>query len=157
MGEKDLQQEYLNGVEADFVADPFMMLENNTWYMFFEVMNKKSGNGDIGLASSVDGIKFQYHKIILDEPFHLSYPRVFMTENGYYMITESNEQKTIRLYKATKFPFEWKFEANLMNGLQFTDPTLFKYDYTWWLFTETDLKTDGTLRLYYSDNIHGPW
>ena len=73
------------------------------------------------------------------------------------MIPETNEQKTIRLYKATAFPFKWKFEAILMNGLQFTDPTIFKYDNTWWLFAETDPKGDGTLRLYHSDEIQGPW
>lgn len=144
-------------VEADFVADPFMVLENKTWYMFFEVMNKKSGHGDIGLASSIDGIKWQYHKIIMDEPFHLSYPHVFLTENGYYMIPETNAKKAIRLYKATEFPFQWEFESTLMSGLQFTDPTIFKYDSTWWLFAETDPIGDGTLRLYYSDEISGPW
>lgn len=39
-------------VEAEFVADPFMFHENDTWYMFFEVLNENSGCGDIGLASS---------------------------------------------------------------------------------------------------------
>jgi hypothetical protein len=147
----------VNDVDADFVADPFMVFEGNNWYMFFEVMNKKSGHGDIGLAKSVDGVKWEYQKIVLDEPFHLSYPHVFLSENSYYMIPETNEQKTIRLYKATAFPFKWKFEAILMNGLQFTDPTIFKYDHKWWLFAETDPKGDGTLRLYYSTEIHGPW
>ena len=144
-------------VDAEFVADPFMVYENNIWYMFLEVMNKKTGHGDIGLAKSVDGFQWDYQKIILDEPFHLSYPHVFSTENGYYMIPECNEQKTIRLYKATNFPFEWKFESTLLNGLQFTDPTIFEYDNKWWLFAETDPKGDGTLRLYYSDTIHGRW
>ena len=144
-------------VNADFVADPFMVHADDSWYMFFEVMNKKSGHGDIGLANSVDGIKWDYQKIILDEPFHLSYPHIFFAENAYYMIPECNEQKTVRLYKATSFPFEWKFESTLLNGLQFSDATIFQYGNTWWLFTETDPKGDGTLRLYYSEALHGPW
>ena len=144
-------------VDADFVADPFMIHTNNKWYMFFEVMNKKSGQGDLGLATSVDGITWKYQKIILDELFHLSYPDVFFGEKGFYMIVEAHETKSIRLYKATNFPFEWKFETTLLNGLNFTDPTIFRYENKWWLFTETNPHIAGTLRLYYSDGIYGPW
>ena len=39
-------------VSARFVADPFMINDNNKWYMFFEVLNALSEQGDIGLASS---------------------------------------------------------------------------------------------------------
>ena len=144
-------------IDADFVADPFMVFEGDIWYMFFEVMNKKSGHGDIGLASSADGFNWKYQKIILNETFHLSYPHVFLTETGYYMIPETNGQKEIRLYKAVKFPFKWEFVSILMSGLQFTDPTIFEYGNKWWLFAETDPNGDGTLRLYYSETIHGPW
>ena len=144
-------------VEADFVADPFMIFEENRWYLFFEVMNKKSGNGDIGLATSDDGKIWKYQKIILDEPFHLSYPFVFKTGGTFYMIPETNAEKTIRLYKATNFPFEWKIAATLLSGLNFTDSTILYYHDKWWIFTETDSKKDGTLRLYYADDIFGKW
>lgn len=59
-------------VAADFVADPFMIKENSTWYMFFEVMNSRTQQGDIGLAITNDGLKWVYKQIVLDEPFHLS-------------------------------------------------------------------------------------
>ena len=32
---------------ADFIADPFMVFEQNVWYMFFEVMNRDSKKGEI--------------------------------------------------------------------------------------------------------------
>ncbi len=144
-------------VDADFVADPFMIHSNNNWYMFFEVMNHKSGHGDLGLATSTDGIRWKYKKIILDEPFHLSYPLIFLTEDGFYMIPETNEQKSVRVYRATDFPYEWKFDSILIEGLNFTDSTIFTYGNKWWLFSETDPIRDGTLRLYYSDEIHGTW
>ena len=59
------------------VADPFMVFENGTWYMFFEAMNDFESRGVIGLATSEDGLSWQYQKIILNESFHLSYPYVF--------------------------------------------------------------------------------
>ncbi len=144
-------------IDAEFVADPFMVHTNDKWYLFFEAMNKKSGHGDLGLAESVDGFHWAYRRIILDEPFHLSYPDVFLAEDGYHMIVETNGEKSIRLYKATEFPLTWKYQKNLMEGLPFNDPTIFKYDNTWWLFVATDPHGDGTLRLYYADDIYGAW
>lgn len=60
--------------KALFVADPFMINHNGTWYMFMEVLNSLNRQGDIGLATSRDGRTWTYERIVLDEPFHLSYP-----------------------------------------------------------------------------------
>ena len=68
----------VNDVSASFVADPFMLIVNSIYYMFFEVFNKESNHGDIGLAISNDGKKWIYQQIVLDEQFHLSYPYVFI-------------------------------------------------------------------------------
>src|SRR4051812_33273086 len=64
-------------VPARFVADPFMLRENSLWHMFFEVLNDRNDRGEIGLATSPDGLTWQYRQIVLAEPFHLSYPYVF--------------------------------------------------------------------------------
>lgn len=87
---------------ANYVADPFLACENGNYYMFFEVFSRHGG--DIGLATSKDAINWQYKRIVLDEPFHLSYPDVFKWEDNYYMIPESAEDSSVRLYKAKKFP-----------------------------------------------------
>ena len=51
-----LTKESVTDVQASFVADPFMVRENNTCYMFFEVMNRRTHHADIGLATSEDGL-----------------------------------------------------------------------------------------------------
>jgi hypothetical protein len=78
--------------------------------------------------------------------------------NEYYMVPESHQAHSIRLYKASKFPTEWSFVGNLISDSFFLDPSLFHYANKWWLFTETnsDYKND-TLRLYYADELLGPW
>ena len=144
-------------IEAEFVADPFMVVYKNKWYMFFEVMNMRSGQGDIGLATSPDGLHWEYQKIILDEPFHLSYPQIFLDEDTFYMIPESNRERFVNLYKAVNFPFEWQYEKTLLSGLAFTDSTIFTYDQRWWLFSETNPEKDDTLRLFSADALRGPW
>jgi hypothetical protein len=142
-------------VVAEFVADPFMVNENGTWYMFFEVMNVCDRQGDIGLATSNDGFNWTYQQIVLDEPFHLSYPYVFKWQNEYYMIPESGQTNSIRLYKAINFPTQWSLEKILINGRDYVDSSIFYFNGNWWLFTAS---TDSSvLHLYYANEPIGPW
>ncbi len=48
-----LTAEDVTDITAIFVADPFMIKYSSTWYMFFEVMNDNTNQGDIGLATSI--------------------------------------------------------------------------------------------------------
>lgn len=145
-------------VPALLVADPFMLRTPRMWFMFFEVMNQRSGKGEIALASSENGARWAYEQIILTEPFHLSYPYVFDWMGEYYMIPESFKAGSIRLYRAVNFPTQWQFVATLLEGPVFLDSSIFRYNDRWWLFTETNpLHKYDTLRLYYADNLLGPW
>src|SRR5688572_24477234 len=69
-----LTRHEVTDVRALFVADPFMVSVNGLWYMFFELWNRDSRKGEIGLATSVDGAQWSYQRVVLAEPFHLSYP-----------------------------------------------------------------------------------
>jgi len=153
-----LTREDVSDVQAVFVADPFMLRVNDTWHMFFEVMNWRANKGEIGLTTSKDGVKWTYQQIVLAEPFHLSYPYVFEWMNDYYMIPESYQASSIRLYKALTFPTRWSFVGTLLEGPYLVDASICRYDDKWWLFTETnpDVKHD-TLRLYYAADLMGPW
>ncbi len=145
-------------VRAGFVADPFMLKVEQTWYMFFEVFNNHTCKGEIGLAISQDALSWKYEQIILTEPFHLSYPYIFQWMNEYYMIPESYQANSVRLYKATKFPTQWTFVGNLLSGSVFLDASIFRYTDKWWLFTETNPEHKwDTLRLYYANELLGPW
>src|SRR5262249_51325998 len=101
-------------VPAAFVADPFMFHVDGIWYLFFEIMHARSGKGEIGLATSVDGIAWKYRQVVLAEPFHLSYPHVFSWQGDFYMVPESYQAGGVRLYRATNFPTRWSFERMLI-------------------------------------------
>ena len=94
--------------------------------------------------------------MVLDEPFHLSYPYVFKWENEYFMIPESGDGNEIRLYKKIKFPTQWTFVKTLLKG-NYVDPSIFYFNNRWWIFAETNPGRHGTLSLYYADNLLGPW
>ncbi len=138
---------------AHFVADPFLIYEKGIYYMFFEILGED--NGDIGLAVSSNGEKWTYEKVVLDEPFHLSYPHVFKHGNIYYMIPETYEKEAIRLYKAIDFPYTWQFVMTLIEGRDFVDSTIFRYSDKWWIFTA--MTDSSNLFLYWADDIKGVW
>ncbi|HDH53130.1 MAG TPA: hypothetical protein ENH24_01430 [Nitrospirae bacterium] len=143
-------------VTAEFVADPFMVKEGSSWYMFFEVWNSWDRQGDIGLAVSSDGVNWAYKQIVLNEAFHLSYPYVFKWKNEYYMIPETYQASSVRLYKAIDFPAQWVFVRTLLYG-SYLDPSIFRHAGKWWIFVGTNIEKNDTLRLFYADNPAGPW
>jgi hypothetical protein len=145
----------VDDIDAKFVADPFMVVEDDGYYMFFEVMNRQTGHGDIGYAESKDGVKWKYRGIIIDEDFHLSYPYVFKWEDNFYLIPDSSYDYSIRLYVASVFPGKWKHVVNLMNGHHYVDPSILRKNNKWWLFAS--VPGMDALDLFYSDELIGPW
>ncbi len=154
-----LTVEDVTDMAAGFVADPFMLMENSTWYMFFEVLNERDNLGNIGLATSKDGFHWRYEKIVLSEAFSLSYPYVFKSGKEYYLIPESNSVKSVRLYKAVDFPVKWRLEKTLLKGQRFSDASIFYCNERWWMFTATRSRpqNNGKLRLYCADKLEGSW
>jgi hypothetical protein len=145
---------------AVFVADPFMVRVQDNWLMFFEVFNQKQHKGQIAFARSKDGYNWDYQHIILSEDFHLSYPYVFEFESNWYMIPESCEANSVRLYKAKKFPDTWELVSEILVGSRFVDASILNFNGVWWLFVGVEA-TDGDacnmLRLYYADHLVGDW
>jgi hypothetical protein len=151
-----LTRDSVTDVPAKFVADPFLVRRNGAWYMFFEVMNRQTGLGQIGLATSDNAEDWVYQKIILAELFHLSYPYVFEWNDAHYMIPESFWQGTVRLYKATDFPMRWSFVRSLLKA-RCADPSVFYFDDKWWMFTCSNPAQHSSLRLFFADDLMGPW
>jgi hypothetical protein len=143
-------------IPAEFVADPFMVELDNSWYMFFEVMNASTGKGEIGLATSRDGLSWQYQQIVLQVPFHLSFPCVFRWNDDFYMVPETLQPGSIQLYRALSFPTRWEFVKNLVEG-KHADPSLFFFEGKWWMFACPVPHRHDILWLYYADSPTGTW
>ncbi len=151
-----LSKESVTDIRADFVADPFMLRHNHGWNIFFEVMNAETRRGEIGLATSNDGLAWTYQQVVLKEPFHLSYPHVFAFQNEYFMLPETFGAGAVCLYQAQDFPSRWSPVARLLEG-QFADPTIFHYEDRWWIFACATPYRHDTLRLYFASALTGPW
>jgi hypothetical protein len=156
----DLKNTYTNPVltnkditdcDAAFVADPFLISENGKFFLFFEIKDKNSNKGVIGLASSDNGRDFKYEKTVLKEKYHLSYPGVYKIDNNWFMIPEIGQSNEVRIYKADIFPYKWSFYKTILSGRNFADPTLFFYNNYYYLFV-SDEKHE-TLEIYYSEKF----
>src|SRR3989337_2786454 len=120
-------------------------------------MKPPHGSGQIGLAVSDDGVGWRYQQIVLAEPFHLSYPHVFEWGGDVYMIPESHQVRSVRLYRASPFPIRWSLVSSLLDGAVFSDSSIVRFGDKWWLFTETSPDKFDTLQLYYANDLLGPW
>ena len=140
-------------VRADFVADPFLLRHDDTWFMFFEVWNRDAGRGEIGLAVSSDTRSWRYQGIVLRENFHLSFPYVFAAGSTIYMVPETRGAQSIRLYRAVNFPFSWILEAVLLTG-NYADSCIYGQEGAWWMFSCRGL---DELQLFASERLTGPW
>ncbi|MFD2613947.1 glucosamine inositolphosphorylceramide transferase family protein [Paenibacillus gansuensis] len=148
-----LQAKDVTDIPAAFVADPFLVRHGTGYYLFFEVLNKATGKGDIAAASSHDGVTWKYEQVVLTEPYHLSYPQVFLHEGDYYMIPETVGAGKVLLYRAVEFPYRWEVAESLLDG-RYTDPSIFQYNGKWWMLGGA---RGRQLHLFVSDRLEGPW
>jgi hypothetical protein len=153
----------IGGDDVIGVADPWLVTSDDGWYLFFEVIQSRPGapndqHGVIGLSTSRDsGLSWNYAGVVLEEQWHLSYPQVFSVDGRYYMVPETQQSGQITLYSTETFPEGWSAASVLMEG-PFTDPTIFEHDGLWWLFaTDSVDEPDDTLRLFFADDLEGPY
>jgi hypothetical protein len=149
-----LTRKHVTDIDAGFVADPFLLRRGGVLHLFYEVWHNGRGRGEIAHSTSTDdGANWQYGGVVLREPFHLSYPHVFEWEGEVWMVPESRQDLSVRLYRASRFPHDWVHQATLLRG-RFADSTLLRHEGNWWLFAQRGL---DELRLFFSHDLAGGW
>ena len=54
---------------------------------------------------------------MIEEDFHLSYPFIFEYKEEVYIIPDSCNNRSIRLYKAIEFPMKWEYQYDLLKNI----------------------------------------
>ena len=133
-----------------------MVIEGSKYYLFFTAKNDRAGEvSGIGLAESANGTEWRYSRIVLKEPFVLSYPYVFRHDGDYYMIPEAHKESTLRLYRADPFPYRWTYEKDLLSGDTYISASVVEYAGIWWMFVGRP--GNDTLRLFYAADLKRQW
>jgi len=141
-------------------ADPFPVKEMDEYFIFLEVLDRKTGKGHLSVMELDRSGVAKAPVKILDHEYHLSYPYVFKWRDSYYMVPESRANRTVELYVCKEFPYEWEHQITLMSDVGAVDSTLEEIEGRWWMFTT--IAPDGVsakseLHLFHSDTPLGPW
>ena len=118
-----------------FWADPCdFTTADGRHFIFFEEFVYKTKKAHLSVVELDESGKISEPKIILEKPYHLSYPFVFNVGEDIFMIPETIGNKTIELYKCKSFPYEWEFQMNLMENIEAVDTTIHFQDDKYWMF-----------------------
>lgn len=133
--------------EGYYMADPFLLDD----FVFYELYDYDKGviaysviNKDLTLSKP---------KIVLDMPFHLSFPCLFQDGENVYMTPEQGMSGRLEIYKAMNFPDKWE-PICLVDTGSFADPVLYYNGYYYSIYA-TD--SDNRKVIYRSDKINGEW
>lgn len=108
---------------GQWLADPFLYEYDGQHYLFVEQYFNSKNRAGIGVYEIKDGNPIN-NSIIIDNPYHMSYPCVFFYKGNHYMIPESSSNQTIDLYVAEEFPQKWRHEKILVIGRRMVDTTV---------------------------------
>jgi len=138
-----------------FLADPFLIAHEGFNYCFVEDFCYEQNTGRISCYKIFEN-SYEPLGIVIEENFHLSFPYVFEFNGEIYMCPETAQAEEIRIYKSTKFPYEWTFEKTLIQNIVAVDTVIFEDAGIWFLLTNTCSgklnERNSELHLYYADN-----
>ena len=100
--------------DSKFWADPHLFIKNNKTYCFYEELVFDKMRGEIFVAEVLEDGNVADPELVLEEPYHLSYPFVFEDKGEIYMIPETASDNKTNLYQAKEFPFKWEYKKHCL-------------------------------------------
>lgn len=143
-----------------FYADPFVMERAGRHYLFAEAYPYAAGKGTIVCAEVAEGAAPGPFRVVLERPWHLSYPYVFAHGGELYLMPEASTQGGVEVYRAARFPDEWVPARKLLEDHPLVDATLFEHEGRLWLLA--GMATPGgsdwdELFAWHAPTLEGPW
>ena len=143
-------------------ADPHLLPGADDRLVLVEEYLYETRRGRIALLRLDESGAVAESRTVLEKDCHLSYPAVFETPEGLFMVPESSELGRVDAYRCVDFPWHWESAGTLIEGLRACDSSVVEYDGRWWLFAtvmdEAWLTPRDTLSVFYADDpLRGPW
>ncbi len=151
---------YLVPPKDRFWADPFALEFQGRYYIFFEELPYGTQKGHIAAIEVFENAEPAEPTIVLERPYHLSYPFILDWEGTLYMLPETAQNRTVELYRCERFPHRWELHGVVLENIRAFDASLWKQDERWWMFVnvaEPAADSCDELNLYWSTTPLGPW
>lgn len=140
-----------------FWADPHIIKEKDTYFIFIEELIFKENKGFISVIEMDDKGNYLEPVVILKKDYHLSFPFIFKEKEDFYMIPESSQNRSIDLYKCIDFPYKWECVKTILKDINAADTIIILKDHKYWMFTNI-VENKGAskydeLFLFYADSL----
>lgn len=143
-----------------YLADPFGLWRGGRLHVFAEHFDYRDARGRIASLTYDADLTLLDRRIVLAEPWHLSYPYVFEAEDAFWMLPESFESGGLWLYRASEFPHRWERAARIALDAIPLDATPCFDGERWWLFYAPAYPEEARLthlHASWSLSLQGPW
>jgi hypothetical protein len=140
-----------------FLADPFGLWRDEILNIFVERYDYRDRIGTIEVLRMDESFRLIDRRVVLAEPWHLSYPLVFEADGETWMLPEAHRSGRLTLYRAAAFPDRWEPAATIALDAVAVDATPVWQDGLWWLFYAPAGGAMGTLHCAWAERLSGPW
>ena len=89
-------------------ADPILFSHRGNEYLFMESFDMRTQLGSIACAGFDEEGRLSKPQIIIQEPYHMSFPMVFSWNDNLYMIPETSGNRSLNLYRCEGDIWQWK-------------------------------------------------
>jgi hypothetical protein len=139
-------------------ADPFALRHANRYFIFFEEARYSDERGRIMAIEVREHAEHGVPQVVLERPYHVSYPFLFRHEGTLYMLPETSAKNRLEVYRCETPPSVWKLHKVLLENMRVFDATLCQEHDRWWLFANVGAPgTDGNDELHLYSSAHGPF
>ena len=141
---------------SEAMADPFPWETGGRNYLLFEEVAAGSSRGRLGCVEVFENGSCSEMQIVLERPYHLSYPCVVPARGELFLLPETSKAGRVDLYRFSRFPGEVELVATLVEDLALVDTTPVFLNDRWYFFTTTAHPFLETL-LFWADRLDGAW
>ena len=151
--------QWIDAPSGHYFADPFLVRHGGDYWLFAENYVSASEKGVLACAPIRSDGGIGQWKIVLDLPYHLSFPLIFDHDGEVYMIPESQADGRVELYRASAFPYAWTKARTLWHGAGADTVPYRGDDGTWYFFTSVQhyKSTPPQLLLYTAPSLESDW
>ncbi|TCM20892.1 hypothetical protein EDF56_102556 [Novosphingobium sp. PhB165] len=143
-----------------FLADPFGFDDGVHFHVFAEQYDYRTRHGVIERLSFDRAFSLVDRRLVLREPWHLSYPQVFEGEGAIWMLPEAHRSGKLTLYRGNAALDVWRAECAIELDCLPVDASILRHDGRWWLFYSSGESREtklGTLHVAWAERLTGPW
>jgi hypothetical protein len=138
-----------------YVADPFGIEGDDS--ILAEAFDERSQLGVIRALDGATGRGAEGASIIPAE-VHASYPFLLAHDGQVYCVPELARSRSVRLFRARRYPFEWDDLGAIVPDVAAVDPSIVFHEGRWWLFfTDRDVDSNSVLHIWHAAELTGPW